>query len=291
MEEKKQDKRPGKKNKKRTLVSSMEEMMAILEGHAIKMTENGETKFFYLKENEKAEVAHQIAEMYLQQHPRPLYYATHLSSTDDDSKMTLYHRLTDEEIAVIRQLEKVNEEEEIGLQEYLEAENEELLEKLLSHSTPMELDVLDSCDLNDTLQFTHFSVQVQKEDGSLWPPHTIGCPLTDEEFVELLEQCLLTKNQLSMNMLVYRKPEIAQHVISHLIWAYCDNMFEMSEPFICELDELKSIARSILDPSQDSLHLFSSDDIRILAFLKGHKIMEKKKRKKRKKEEKQEKQE
>ena len=94
-----------------------------------------------------------------------------------------------------------------------------------------------------------------------------------------------------MNMLVYMKPKIAQHVISHLIWAYCDNMFEMSEPFICELDELKSIARSILDPSQDSLHLFSSDDIRILAFLKGHKIMEKKKRKKRKKEEKQEKQE
>ena len=291
MEEKKQDMQPGNnpEQKKVTQVSSMEEMMAILEGHSIKMTENGETKFFYLKENEKAEVAHQIAEMYLQQHPRPLYYATHLSSTEDDSKMTLYHRLADEEIAVIRQWEKVNEEEEIGLQEYLEAENEELLEKLLSHSTPMELDVLDSCDLNDTLQFTRFSMQVLKEDGSLWPPHTIGCPLTDEEFVELLEQCLLTKNQLSMNMLVYRKPEIAQRVIRHLAWAYCDNQFETSVPFICELDELKSIARSILDPSQDCLHLFSSDDIRILAFLKGHKIMEEKKEKKEeKKEEKQE---
>ena len=86
-------------NEKVTRVSSMEEMIAILDGEAIKISENGETKFFYLKENEKVEIAHQIAEMYLQQFPRPKCYGVHLLSSEGGNELTPYYQLTDEEIA------------------------------------------------------------------------------------------------------------------------------------------------------------------------------------------------
>ena len=263
-------------DEKVTWVSSTEEMFAILEGDAIKITENGESRYFHLKGNEKAEVAHQIAEMYLQQFPRPICYASHLSSSDDDSKLTVYHQLTDEELAIIQRWIDISvdeNEDEIELQEYLEENgHDDLLGKLMEHDTPFLLDILDYVDLNDKQQFTQFSIQFKEDDGTWNRPQSIGSPLTDAEFVELLELCLLLSNRLSMNMLVYRKPELAKRIIEHMVWAYCDFQFESWYPSLIDLTELKSIARSILDPSVDILHLHDSEDIRIRAFMKGHKI-------------------
>ena len=74
-------------------------------------------------------------------------------------------------------------------------------------------------------------------------------------------------------MLVYKAPEAAQHVIRHLTWAYCNFQFETNKDSLICLDELKSVAQSILDPSVDILHLFDSEEIRIKAFLKGHRIL------------------
>ena len=261
--------------KKVTKVSSAEEMFAILDGEAIKVTENGKTKYFYLNENEQAEVAQQIAEMYLQKFPRPKSYAVHLSSTEDHSEMTFYQNLTDKEIAIIRSWEELpdNDEGDYTLQEYLEENGyTDLLEKLMCQPTPFPLNILDWCDLNDTLQFTSFSIQFKEDNGNLGHPSYIGFPLTDSEFVELLVQCLLTSNRLSMNMLVYRMPELAQRIIAHLTWAYCDYQFETYNDSIIDLVNLKSVAQSILDPTVDILHLSESEDIRIKAFLKGHKI-------------------
>ena len=262
-------------NGKVTRVSTMEEMIAILDGEAIKITENGESKFFYLKNKEKAEVAHQIAEMYLQQHPRPNFYGVRLTSSEGGDELTYYHQLTDEEIAIIRNWEKnpIDEEGvEISLHEYLESYHGDLFDKLSTYDSPFDLDYLDSCDLDKPLKYTDFSIQFKEKDGSLRYPNKIGCPLTDSEFIELLTCCLLAENRISMNMLVYRKPEIAQHIIEHLMWSYYDFKFEVWNPTICELDELKSITNSILDPSIDVLHLLDCEDIRIKAFLKGHKI-------------------
>jgi hypothetical protein len=279
MQDNNQDQQPKSEKQEKEnvrMVSSPEEFYAILDGHAIKTTENGETKYFYLKPEEKIEVAHQIATMYLQQHPRSFSYATHLSSSEDESEFTFYHTLSDDEIAIIRQwqdLEYDEDNEEIELQEYLmENHYDDLLDKLLTHLTPFQLDTLDGCDLDDALQFTNFSIQFLEDDGTLRTPAIIGCPLTDDEFVELLELCLLHSNRLSMNMLVYKKPELAQRLIRHLVWSYCDYQFESYDPSICDLYELKSIARSILDPSTDILHLKDSQDIRIQAFLKENKI-------------------
>ena len=262
-------------NEKATRVSSIEEMVAILDGKAIKITENGVSKFFYLKENEKIETAHRIAEMYLQHFPRPNTYGAHLSSSESGYGLTIFHQLTEEEIATIRSWKEnsIDEDgEEISLEDYLAWKNEELLEKLIRNDSLYELDTLDSCDLESPLKFTKFSIQFKDDDGNLGYSFPFPCPLTDEEFVELLTFCLIEKNRISMNMLMYRKPEITQHVIEHLVWSYYDFRFESYKPSICELDELKSIAQSILDPSVDTLHLIDSEDIRIKAFLKEHKI-------------------
>ena len=264
-------------DEKVTRVSSAEEMFAILEGEAIKVTENGKTKIFYLKEEEKAEVAHQIAEMYLQKFPRPYHYGSHLSSSEGDCGLTVFHELTDAEMAIIQRWKATTEdpnEVEYELQEYLEEfGHTDLLDKLIQNDAMLGLDTLDSLDLDNPCQFTGFTIQFKKEDGSLTLPCGINCPLTDSQYIELLEQCLLYSNKLSMNMLVYKAPEAAQHVIRHLTWAYCNFQFEKSEDSLICLDELKSVAQSILDPSVDSLHLLDSEDIRIKAFLKGHRIL------------------
>lgn len=264
-------------DEKVTRVSSAEEMFAILEGEAIKVTENGKTKIFYLKEEEKAEVAHQIAEMYLQKFPRPYQYGAHLSSSEGDCSLTVFHKLTDEEMAIIQRWKATTEdpnEVEYELQEYLEEfGHTDLLDKLIQNDAMLGLDTLDSLDLDNPRQFTGFTIQFKNEDGSLTLPWGINCPLTDSQYIELLEQCLLYSNKLSMNMLVYKAPEAAQCVIRHLTWAYCNFQFETSKDSLICLDELKSVAQSILDPSVDILHLFDSEDIRIKAFLKGHRIL------------------
>ena len=264
-------------DEKVTRVSSAEEMFAILEGEAIKVTENGKTKIFYLKEEEKAEVAHQIAEMYLQKFPRPYLYGANLKSTEFADALTTYHELTEEEMAIIQHWKATTEdpnEVEYDLDQYLqEFGHTDLLDKLLEHGTPMDLDRLKSVDLDNPRQFTSFTIQFKEDDGSLTLPYDIGCPLTDSQYIELLVQCLLNSNRLSMNMLVYRTPEIAQHIIRHLTWSYCDFNFETSKDSLISLDELKSIAESILDPSVDILHLFDSEDIRIQTFMRGHRIL------------------
>ena len=264
-------------DEKVTRVSSAEEMFAILEGEAIKVTENGKTKIFYLKEEEKAEVAHQIAEMYLQKFPRPYLYGANLKSTEFADALTTYHELTEEEMAIIQHWKATTEdpnEVEYDLDQYLqEFGHTDLLDKLLEHGTPMDLDRLKSVDLDNPRQFTSFTIQFKEDDGSLTLPYDIGCPLTDSQYIELLVQCLLNSNRLSMNMLVYRTPEIAQHIIRHLTWSYCDFNFETSKDSLISLDELKSVAESILDPSVDILHLFDSEDIRIQTFMRGHRIL------------------
>ena len=115
------------------------------------------------------------------------------------------------------------------------------------------------------MKLTKFSIQKIKEDGSLDVPRGKYCPLTDDEFVELLAQCLLESGNISMNNLVYRAPEITPKIIQYLLRGY---LGEYNGPVICDADELKEITRSILDPAKDVLHLSESEDIRIRAFLK-----------------------
>ena len=260
-----------------TRVGSAEEMIAILDGRAIKVTENGETRIFFLRGEEKLEVAREIAQMYIERFPRPLSYGATIQFFDEDYR-TFYHQLTDEELEIIRTYNSLpkdeDEDEDWGnLGDYLEDKgHQELFDKLTSYDHPGEFVALESCDLEAPLKFTTFSIRTVKEDGSLQVPAPIGFDLTDEEFVELLAQCLLESGNITMNNLIYRAPEITPRIIRHLMWGIYDFNVEYKKPAVCDADELKEITRSILDPAQDVLHLSESEDIRILAFLKEKKI-------------------
>ena len=213
-----------------------------------------------------------IAKTYLSRFPRREDYGAHLTSSEFDNETTIYHPLTDEEKDIIRKYPKDSDDYN-NLGEYLEDIGEKaLLEKLFDGNTLSAIDTLDSCDLDDKLKFAEFSIQIREDDGSIRPPVKISCPMSDEQYVELLAQCLLESNRISMNMLVYRKPEIAQRIIRHMVWATYDNQCEMPKPFLCDLDEIKSVSRSILNPAEDILQLFESEDDTLKQFALSHQI-------------------
>ena len=76
----------------------------------------------------------------------------------------------------------------------------------------------------------------------------------------------------SVNMLVYKRPEIAQKIMSHIVSVYLDGICDYKEPFLCDLYELKNVVKSILDPFENKLQLFESNDEEIKEFVIKHQI-------------------
>ena len=86
-----------------------------------------------IDDTRKDAIAQKIAHLYLEKFPRPNMYGVDVISSEDDSCGTFYHKLRDEEIAVLRKFANRSEDEQdIGLHEWLECEGQnELIDKLL----------------------------------------------------------------------------------------------------------------------------------------------------------------
>lgn len=233
----------------------------------------------YLEKREKKkktdfEVAQMIANLYLERFPRELSYGVTLASTEDDSEITIYHKLSKEEMATIRECSTIASEEECSLDEILKDEgHNELAERLLEHDIPKPLDVIDSINLDNPLKFTWFSFQEINDDGSLGYKRRIGKSLTDDEFKEILIELLLKENRYSMNMLVYHKPELCQKIIKHITYASMDNQFENWNSYIADMCEHKDICESILNPFKDILNIFNSENKDLSDFALRHQIV------------------
>lgn len=213
------------------------------------------------------DAAGRIAAAYLEKFPRKLRYGVTLTSTEDGSEETCYHSLSPEELETLRRCSDIAEDEGMRLMEALEDEGQvELVDKLLKHSSPFSLDLIESIDLEHPLKFTKFSIQSVNEDGTLGRQEKIGVELTDDEYKEILVELLYNSNHYSMNMLVYHKPALAQKIIKHLTYASMDFMFENWNPYIADMPEFKSACDSILNPFVDVLGIFSSDDANIKNF-------------------------
>ena len=220
------------------------------------------------------ETAQKIADLYLEKFPREQSFGVKLVSSEDASELTLCHKLSEEEIDILRKCSQIATDEGCTLGEILEEEgHDELVEKLGYHDTYMPLDIIDSIDLNKPQKFTKFSFQSLKEDGTLRPKVYIGAPLTDDEFKEILVELLLDENRYSMNMLVYRKPELCQRIIRHLTYASMDYQFENCHPYIADMSELKDICDQILNPYKDVLQLFNSENKDLADFAFQHQIV------------------
>ncbi len=236
----------------------------------------GEAYRYYSKKIEQSnlEVAHVIADLYLKQYPRELSYGVKLTSSEDDSELILYHELSKEEIEILKKCSAIAVEEVCTLDEILSGEGyDELVEKLVEHDTPMDLDIVDSIDLDNPLKFTQFSFQSLNEDGTLGYKRSLGMNLTDDEFKEILEELLLYKNHYSMNMLVYHKPELCQKIMRHLTYASVDYKYENWNFYIADMIEHKEICEKILNPFKDVLGLFKSKDSNIKEFALCHQLV------------------
>lgn len=225
------------------------------------------------KETNDHEVAQIIADLYLKKFPRAQSYGVTLSSSEDDSEMTFYHKLSKKELDVLRKCSVIAFEENCTLGEILSEEGyEELANKLVENYTAMPLDIIDSIDLDTPLKFTNFRFQHINEDGTLGYERRIGTQLTDDEFKEILVELLLYKNRYSMNMLVYHKPELCQKIIRHITYASMDNKFENWNPYFADMCEHRDICEKILNPFIDILNIFNSEDKTIAKFALQHQI-------------------
>lgn len=222
-------------------------------------------------------LAPRIAELYLKKFPREKKYGITLTSSECANEMTFYHPLSDEEIKILKgwREDPENEEYGISLWNYLEIEGcDDLTDKLLENPTPMHLDTISDCDMDNPLMFTVFSMQILNDDGTFRNPTYITIPFSDEEYLELLAELIKRSNQLSINMLVYQKPKMGQYIMSSLARGYMDYQFDLPNPFVCDMCELKHAAKDILDPFTDVLHLFESEDEEIRKFVIEHQIVE-----------------
>ena len=222
-----------------------------------------------IDDTRKDAIAQKIAHLYLEKFPRPNMYGVDVISSEDDSCGTFYHKLRDEEIAVLRKFANRSEDEQdIGLHEWLECEGQnELIDKLLDFYSPFQLDLLSDVDIDHPLKFCRFVIRGQKSDGTLTNPEYIGVDLTDDEYIALMTDLIKSSNHYSVNMMVYKRPEIAQKIMSHIVSVYLDGIGEFTAPFLCDLYELKNVVKSILNPFEDKLQLFDSNDEEIKGFV------------------------
>lgn len=242
----------------------------------IKSIQESISEFCIRREKEYNKGVNEIVNLYLKQHPRKLSYGTSLLSSIDDSELTQYKTLEEEELETIRRCRSIAVESGCRLHEVLETEGtEDLLEKLLAHNTPMLLNILDDVDLETPLKFTDFYVWQQDENYELLPPQRIGMDLTDDEFKLLLAEHLKASNRYSFNILVCDHPSLAQKIMQHMTWYVSGGnlRFGNYNPFICEMREFQTIANSILDPFVDSLGLFESEDSTLKQFAFEHQIV------------------
>ena len=221
---------------------------------------------------DKAEVdliARKIAKLYLEKYPRPYSYGVKLVSSEDDSEGTYFFKLNNEELEILkRYVNRPEEDLDFDLHEWLESEHQnDLMDKLLEVYSPFQLDLLSDVDLEHPLKFASFVIRYQMSDGTFTNPDYVSVDLTDDEYVELMTDLLKSSNHYSVNMMVYKKPEIAQKIMAHIVDVYLDGIGDFKEPFLCDLYELKLVVRSILDPFEDKLMLFESDDDDIKKFV------------------------
>lgn len=222
---------------------------------------------------QKSEIAAKIADLYLEKFPRKEKYGITLSSSEGDSEATYYFYFQPETIDILKNCSIIADEEGTTLEEILLSEgHKDIVEEILNIYTPFQFDTIDKFDSKFPLKFTNFSFFELDNDGKIRPKQNIGIDLTDEEFKWLLVKLMLNQNMYSTNMLFINKPELAQKInhaiVSNSVDLVCDNTY----PFLVEMEELKSIAKSILNPFEDILNLTQSTDNLIRTFADCHKI-------------------
>lgn len=166
------------------------------------------------------QVADMIIDLYMEKHPRTEKYAVTLASTEDDSEITYYQPLTEEEKKMIADINSDIEEDEY-LEEYLVCEEggQELIDKLIDVESPFMLNILKGCDLNDMQKFSVVKINVEDE-GDITKRMYASTMLSDIEFRQMMKLYMMNQNRMSVNMLAYLMPEFTRKMMEHIVETY-----------------------------------------------------------------------
>ena len=231
--------------------------------------------FFYNMEHreEVQIVARRIAEMYLEKCPLTKSYKVTLTQVDTGTEFEFYFKLNNEELELLRQWPDA-QEDYIYLYDFLDTSDigRDLIAMFLESTDLFATDNIIDCDLDDTLQFVGFRMQMKDKDGNWRKPEHQVAPLTDEAYAKILAQNLIERGHLSINMLMARLPEVAQRIMDYIVSTYYDGVYEMTEPFILELDDIQIATEKILNKETDLLGLFNSDDADLRDFAIRHEV-------------------
>ncbi len=229
-------------------------------------------KYFH---THSVQLAEQVAKFYMERFPRKKYYGISAMQAESGYEQTYYYDLDDEEY---RLLEAWLEEEYKyynNLQEYLESI--EGTEDMIARLTPVDyyydFDHISDCDLAHPLYFSDFTKQTyaDEQQGKLRYPDHCGIPMTDDEYIELFCTCLLCNGKMSMNQMVCYSPEVSSKIMNYVIDNFYDPILPYDKPFILDAKEIREAVCAVIDPEQDVLALFKSDD-ELGEFVRNHKL-------------------
>ena len=228
-------------------------------------------KYFH---SESIQLAERIARMYIERCPREKYYGVSAKQTESGYEQTSYYDLDDEEY---RLLEAWQEEYKhfSNLQEYLESieGTEDMITRLTPVSYCDDFDYISDCDLSHPQYFSVFTIQTfaDERQTKLHHPVEYCVPMSDEEYIELFCTCLLCNGKMSMNQMACYSPELSSKIMRHVITTFYDPILPYGKPFILEAQEIRKAVISVIDPEQDVLGLFKSND-ELGEFVRNHKL-------------------
>lgn len=129
---------------------------------------------------------------------------------------------------------------------------------------------IDSVFLDEIKKYATFRYTECRDDDATNYDQMIELPLTDGEFRQILTKCLTCASRYTMNKLIGDMAMHSQRLMQTAIAETCGYTDNNAYPFILDMVEIKDVAARILDPFEDLLGLFGSEDEDIKAFLEAH---------------------
>ena len=230
--------------------------------------------------NENKRIAHRIATMYLSRAERLTTYGITMKSYDG-SEDTYYVQLTPKQLNIFDQCQRIADEQKEILQNVMLNQG---LNGLLKDIIPIEAtywhDYLDSIDLSNPIKLCRLTCYEWQGKNRPMDVQKATIRMNDQDYCDLLEILLINKNEYSMNALMCDRPDLAAKIIDTLTEDIWDPSFvnenpylDKKNPFFINLSEHKHVVKSILDPYEDSLGLFHSEDSELKNFAIRHQIV------------------
>lgn len=225
--------------------------------------------------SESLQLAEQVARLYMERFPRTKYYGVSAKQAESGYERTYYYDLDDEEYRLLEAWQEEEYKYYNSLQEYLESieGTEELIGRLTPSSYCDDFDYISDCDLAHPEYFTVFTIQTftDGEQRKMYEPVRYEVPLLDDEYIELFCVCLLCNGKLSMNQMACYSPELSSKIMRHVITTFYDPILPYDKPFILDAKEIREAVCAVIDPEQDVLGLFKSND-ELEEFVRNHKL-------------------